>query len=252
MKRTVCIAWATALLALTWQTPARASDPIGAYALIDKVVLEPNEQAPTRIQVWGAFTFAKETNNDTYAEPVRGYLYYHAVKDKEEVCRKEWTDMKKIAGTGTVIGMGSRFNLAALGAVHRASEKAEKADPYPLGMGLVRVRRGTEYPPIQKLITLPAPATPADGAAIDPGKVTLIIRNIVGPGHDRAKYVFELENASGVKETSDLIAAGEKETKWTPHMQVKAGDKYTWRVQAVEGQWKGPLATATFQGKARP
>lgn len=252
MKRIVCIAWAIVLSALVLQTPVRASDPIGAYALLDKVVLEPNEQAPTRIQVWGAFTFAKQTNGDTYAEPVRGYLYYRLVEGKEEVCRKEWADMKKIAGTGAVIGMGSRFNPAALGVVHRASEKAEKADPYPLGMGLVRVRRGTEYPPIQKLITLPTPATPADGATIDPGKVTLIVRNIVGPGHERAMYVFELENASGVKETSEPIAAGGKETKWTPRMQVKAGDKYTWRVQAVESQWKGSLATATFQGKARP
>ncbi len=252
MKRTVYIAWAIVLSALACQTPARASDPIGAYVLIDKVVLEPNEQAPSRIQVWGAFTFAQETDNDTYAEPVRGYLYYQAVRGKEEVCRKEWADMKRIAGTGTVIGMGSRVNPAALGIVHRACEKAEKADPYPLGMGLVRVRRGTEHPRVQKLITLPAPATPADGATIEPGKVTLITRNIVGPGHERALYVFELENASGVKETSDPIAAGEKETKWTPRMQVKAGEKYTWRVQAVEGQWKGPPASATFQGKARP
>lgn len=252
MKRIVCIGWAVALLVMLWQTPARASDPIGAYALIDKVVLEPNEQAPTRIQVWGAFTFAKESDGDTYAEPVRGYLYFHTVKDKEDVCRKEWADMKKIAGTSAVIGMGSRFHRAALGAVHCASEKAEKSDPYPLGMGLIRVRRGTEYTPIQKLITLPAPVTPVDGGTIDPGKVTLITRNIVGSGHDRAMYVFELENASGVKETSTPIAAGEKETKWTPRMQVSGGEKYTWRVQAVEGQWKGPPAASTFQGKTRP
>ncbi len=252
MKTTVCITWTIVLSALVLQTPVQASDPIGAYALIDKVVLEPNEQAPSRIQVWGAFTFAQETDHDAYTEPVRGYLYYRVVQGKEEVCRREWADMKKLAGTGTVIGMGSRFNLAALGVAHRAFEKGERADPYPLGMGLVRVRRGTEYPPIQKLITLPAPSAPVDGAAIDLGKVTLTTRNIAGPGHERAKYVFELENDSGVKETSDLIAAGEKETKWTPRTQVKAGEKYTWRVQAVEGQWKGPLATATFQGKARP
>ncbi len=252
MKRTVCIAWTTALLALACQTPAWASDPIGAYALIDKVVLEPSEQAPTRIQVWGAFTLATRTNGDTYAEPVRGYLYYQVVKGKEEVCRKEWADMKKIAGTGEVIGLGSRYSRVALGTVHRASEKAEKADPYPLGMGLIRVRRETDYSPIQKLLTLPAPATPSDGATVNPGKVTLITRNIVSPSHDGAKYVFELENASGAKETSDPIPAGEKETKWTPHMQVNAGEKYTWRVQIVEGQWKGPLAVSTFQGKARP
>src|SRR5690348_2745074 len=99
MKRIICIAWFSALLALAWQTPARASDPVGAYALIDKVVLEPNADAPTRIQVWGAFTFATEGSGDTYAAPVRGYLYYHAVKGKEDTCRNEWKDMKKIAGT---------------------------------------------------------------------------------------------------------------------------------------------------------
>jgi hypothetical protein len=232
--------------------PARASDPIGAYALIDKVVLEPNTEAPLRIQVWGAFTFAREGDGDTYTAPVRGYLYYRAVEGKEDVCRNEWKDMKKIAGTGEVIGLGSRYNRAALGTVHRAGDKAEKADPYPLGMGLVRVRRGTDYRPIQNLVTLPAPATPIDGATIDPGKVTLTTRNIVSSGHARAQYVFELANGAGDKETSDPIAAGDKETKWSPRMQVKAGEKYTWCVRAVDGRWQGPQVTSTFQGKARP
>jgi hypothetical protein len=252
MKRTVRIVCTTALLVLAWKTPARASDPIGGYALIDKVVLEPNADAPTRIQVWGAFAFAREAGGNSYAAPVRGYLYFHAVEGKEDVCRREWADMKKLAGTGEVIGMGSSFDRTTLGAVRCAYEKAEKPDLYPLGMGLVRVRRSTDYAPIRNLITLPAPAVPADGTTIDPGKVTLVTRNITGPGHDRAKYVFELETASGEKETSDPIEAGEKETKWTPRMQVKSGEKYTWRVGVVEGRWKGPLATSTFQGKARP
>jgi hypothetical protein len=252
MKRIVCIVCTTTLLAFAGKTPAWASDPIGIYALIDKVVLEPNAEAPTRIQVWGAFTFAKEAGGNSYAAPVRGYLYYRVAEGKEDVCRKEWADMKKIAGTGEVIGMGSSFDRTALGSVRGAYEKAEKPDAYPLGMGLVRIRRGTDYTPIQSLITLPAPTTPADGSTIDPGKVTLTTRNIAGPGHARAKYVFELENGSGEKETSDPIAAGEKETKWTPRMPVKAGEKYTWRVGVVEARWKGPLATSTFQGKARP
>jgi hypothetical protein len=59
-------------------------------------------------------------------------------------------------------------------------------------------------------------------------------------------------NAAGEKETSQPIAAGDKETKWAPRMQVKAGEKYTWYVRAVDGEWKGPPATSMFQGKARP
>jgi hypothetical protein len=252
MKRIVCIACSSALLMLAWQSSAYASDPIGAYALVDKVVLEPSKNNPTRIQVWGAFTFAKESAGDTYAAPVRGYLYYHLVEGKEDLCRKEWADMKRIAGSNQVIAMGSRYERSTLGSVRRASDKAEKPDSYPLGMGLVRLRRDTEYLPIQNLVTLPAPATPQDGATIDPGKVTLTTRNIAGPGHDKAQYIFELVSSSGEKETSNQITAGDKETRWTPRMPVKSGEKYTWHVQAVDGEWKGPLASSTFQGKARP
>src|SRR6516162_4868387 len=109
MKRTACIVCTTLLLVSGWKAPARASDAIGIYALIDKVVLEPNAEAPTRIQVWGAFTFAKEAGGNSYAAPVRGYLYYRVVEGKEDVCRKEWADMKKVDGSGEVIGMGSSF-----------------------------------------------------------------------------------------------------------------------------------------------
>ena len=33
----------------------RASGPIAAYAIVENVILEPNETAPERIQVWGVF-----------------------------------------------------------------------------------------------------------------------------------------------------------------------------------------------------
>jgi hypothetical protein len=31
------------------------------YAVVDKVVLEPNEQAPTQIQLWGTFAYGDLT-----------------------------------------------------------------------------------------------------------------------------------------------------------------------------------------------
>ena len=34
-----------------------ASGPLGIYGIVEKVVFEPNEAAPERIQVWGAFTY---------------------------------------------------------------------------------------------------------------------------------------------------------------------------------------------------
>jgi hypothetical protein len=42
------------------------------------------------------------------------------------------------------------------------------------------------------------------------------------------------------------VDAGEKETTWTPSLKLKPGEKYTWRVRAMEGTWKGPVATSVF------
>src|SRR5437879_6045372 len=70
------------------------SDFVGAYALIDKVVLEPNDTAPERIQVWGAFALAQTEDRNTYENPRRGYYYYALKSGKEDACRKEWADFK--------------------------------------------------------------------------------------------------------------------------------------------------------------
>ena len=67
------------------QLSALASDPIGIYALVDKVVFEPNEKAPERIQVWGAFAIA-EGYGSTYDKAQRGFLYYKLNEKKPEVC----------------------------------------------------------------------------------------------------------------------------------------------------------------------
>lgn len=42
-----------------------ASDPTGAYAVIDKLVLEPAEGQAQRVQIWGAFSLADTRNNDS-------------------------------------------------------------------------------------------------------------------------------------------------------------------------------------------
>jgi hypothetical protein len=77
----------------------------------------------------------------------------------------------------------------------------------------------------------------------------LVARNIVDKKHAKAAYVFEIEGSDGGKETSKEVDAGDKETKWTPKMELKGGEKYTWRVYAVDGTWKGPTATAKFETK---
>jgi hypothetical protein len=229
---------------------------------VDRVVLTPAKN-PTTIQIWGSIALATEKGGHAYAKPERGYLYYKAPAGKEAVCRREWNDLKKAAGTGQVIGFGGSYNLQALGKVRKAGTKPqpdpEVPDVYPLGNGLVKVnvnmQRGP-YPnwgPIRDLLELPAPKTPGEGDLVPSGEITLVARNILARKRTEVKYVFELESASGDREKGS-VAAGKKETRWAPKMKVKAGEKYTWRVHVTEGNRKGPVATSTFVvkgGKSR-
>jgi hypothetical protein len=247
MYRITCLAALAA--ALLTGAAARASDPIGGYALVDKVVFdEPG--APLTAQIWGTFCLATERGGNAYSAPQRGYLFYKVIDGKEQVCRKEWNDLKRAAGTGQVIGFGSSFDLKALGTVRKANETPERPDLYPLANGLIKVREDADYGPIRNLLTFPAPLDPDYGTLVPPGQTTLVVRNVLDPKHAKAKYVFELEGG-GTKEEA-TVDPGTKETKWTPKTPLKAGEKYTWKVYATEGSWKSPVATSTIVVKGPP
>src|SRR5262245_20206816 len=81
----------------------RASDPVGIYCLISKVVLQPNNEEPTAIQISGAFSFAIPRTNqgqsikpaggfgnpefgDVYGPAQVGYLYYSCAKNADARC----------------------------------------------------------------------------------------------------------------------------------------------------------------------
>src|SRR6516162_7268838 len=92
---------------------ATASDLIGVYALVDKVVLEPNDSAPERIQIWGTFMLADGNRGDALLPPQRGYMYFTlppigpGTASQQSATKAEWNDLKKIAGTGQPVGFGS-------------------------------------------------------------------------------------------------------------------------------------------------
>lgn len=250
MKRIVCLAMP--LLALAGAATARPPvDPVGGYVVVDKVVFEPSEGAPTRAQIWGTFVLAADRKGQTYGHPRYGYFYYSAAPGKEDVCRREWADFKKAAGTGAVIGFGHTYELKGLGRLHGHGEEVKSADPYPLGTGLTKVTRGPDYPPIKELLTAPAPLDPTDGGLVPPGEITFAVRNIPDKAHAGARYVFAVQGAGADQETSPEVKAGDKVTKWKPKLALKAGEKYTLRVRAIDGAWKGPVTTAHFTVKGR-
>lgn len=226
----------------------RASDPVGIYAIVDKVVLEPNETAPDRIQIWGSFALSTGPGmGDTYHTPVRGYLYYSFDSLNAEITTKEWNDLKSLAGTETCIGLASRYSPASR--VRGGCEAPVKPEMYPISaLGLQKLRTNTDYQPIQDLLSTPAPREPRDGSpSVEAGLVTLVVRNILTDQHPSAHYVFQLVNSLGEILQSPEIYPGETRTEWTPSVPLGAGRTYDWNVRAVDGNWSGPVAAACFQ-----
>jgi hypothetical protein len=130
---------------------ARASDLIGVYAFVDKVVMEPNDKAPERIQVWGGFALA-EGSGSTYAPAQRGYLYYKLPPGKEKAALKEWSDLKSMAGSDQFVGFGARYGEKRT--VRSAETKPENPDVYGLDIGLIKVKPREDYEPHKDLLKL--------------------------------------------------------------------------------------------------
>src|SRR5678815_4247355 len=93
-------------IVLLASTALTASGLVGMYGVIRKVVFEPNDKAPERIQIWGAFTLVDggTSNGGRTLTPQRGYLYFLLPSvdspSQREAALKEWTDFKAVAGTG--------------------------------------------------------------------------------------------------------------------------------------------------------
>ena len=145
---------------------ALASDPIGVYALVDKVVFEPNETNPERVQILGAFAIA-EGYGYTYKKAERGYLYYKVNPDKPKACRNEWADLKAVAGTGQIVAFGSRYGEK--GTLRKTDAKPETPDVYPVAMGLTKVKEEKDYEPLKQLAKL-RDATPRNPSPPVPKK----------------------------------------------------------------------------------
>lgn len=153
MNRTTLLAGVCMSLFILPFSANAYSDWTGVYARVDRVVFEPTKNAPQRIQIWGAFAIALRQSGSAYAPAQRGYLYFSIVPGKEESCRKEWADLKKLAGTDEIVGFGARHLDSRL---RKADEKPSSPDAYPVSSGLVKMNaRGSDYAPIKELRSLP-------------------------------------------------------------------------------------------------
>jgi hypothetical protein len=150
----------TSALVVASATLLVASGHIGIYGIVERVVFEPNEQTPQRLQVWGAFAFVDGGTSGAVAisEAEKGFLYFklphvgtNSVVDAPlvETVKREWADLKAVAGTGQAVGFGSWQYVGRFSALRPAV--AGDGPPYVLENGLqmhsqtdLRVRPATE------------------------------------------------------------------------------------------------------------
>ena len=145
MKPIVCLAAAIAAVFLGGAV-THASGPIAVYALVDKVTLEPNADAPERIQISGVFITTDGSYTNLPAK--RGYLYFSLPGTYKEMALKEWADLKSVAGTRQVVGFGSAWSAKAR--LRKADEKPESPDNYVMGNGMVKLR--PDHPQAKELL----------------------------------------------------------------------------------------------------
>jgi len=156
MKRTVAL---VIVILVATLSRASASGPLGIYGIVEKVVFEPSEASPERIQVWGGFALAKTENRDDYHNAERGYMYFKLRPGDEEICKKEWADLKSVAGTSQIVAFGSRSENKAI-TLRKADATVEKPDAYPKGWGMNKVKP-RDYAPLNQLTKLQGKKTDA-------------------------------------------------------------------------------------------
>ena len=233
---------------------AMASDRTGIYAIVDGVTIDSAGEPEETIALRGVFSLAKGRRE--YTQPVYGQMFFRLTKGKEAACRKEWADFKRIAGSGRCVAFGRRS--LPLGRVRKPKKKLDLPDAFTLNIGVRKIRSTSNYAPIKRLVHFPRPRAPHDGATVPAGRVSLVVDNI-SANDKQAKYFFEIEDKTGKTEASASVKPDGKRTRWTPKMQIKPGEKYTWRAWIVTQiairpggkpkPYKGPVATVQFHGK---
>ena len=137
-----------------------ASGYVGVYAVVEKVVFEPNDKAPERVQIWGSFAYADgaPSENGAVSPARRGYLYFTLPPESRQAqtARQEWMDLKSVAGTGQAVGFGAWIYWGTFGdldpaeayrgarlngnpRVRNASEPPSAPIAYPLNVGVVKI-----------------------------------------------------------------------------------------------------------------
>ena len=104
MKSAVLLFATFLLLSLATATAAAKSSSIGIYAVIDEVKFDQDGPSSNLVRISGVFSVPRPMSSGEYQTPQRGYLYFRISPGAEQAARKDWNQLKAVAGTGQVVG----------------------------------------------------------------------------------------------------------------------------------------------------
>jgi len=80
---------------------------VGIYAVVDHVMFEPDSSSPPNfLRISGIFVVPVPLSSGSYKSPQRGYLYFRITPGTEQATRKDWSELKAVAGSGKVVAFG--------------------------------------------------------------------------------------------------------------------------------------------------
>src|SRR5205814_6179031 len=128
------------------------------YAIVEKIVLEPNNSMPDRIQVWGVFALNNGKPGAGYLAPQRGYMYFKLPSEEQTqnsggartnsrpIALAEWNDLKMLAGSGKVMAFAERTTGAGpsgplywTARIRPATETPAAPEVYPIYNGITAI-----------------------------------------------------------------------------------------------------------------
>jgi hypothetical protein len=148
MRPTLILVVVALLLSLTPTSMIAKNGTIGIYAVIDAVTFEPDGSSPNFIRISGVFVVPVPISSGQYRSPQRGYLYFRIRPGMEQATRKDWNELKTLAGTGRAVGFGQYWvpipndpqgNQSLEVSVHTDGDAASpEVYPLPHAKGIVK------------------------------------------------------------------------------------------------------------------
>lgn len=231
----LCLSLVTLLAAGVAPANVDASDRTGIYAIIDRVELLPNADAPTEAKIFGLFSVSHPRSHPKQghiAPPVIGYLYLTLVPEKEAECRTEWKDLGRVAGTGKIIGFGRRHDDMPIVRPPSPNKPriGEKPDPHPVGWGIHDIRSRNHYRAAD-LRYYPVPKLPMTSIEFERSQQLELVVHNCRSDNPNLRYFFVVEEIGGRLHASGPIEPGDRETRWKPTIWLqKPGVEYRWWV----------------------